>query len=52
MFWLLSPRLYGTVVLATLTLTTYLAYIGHPLFPALVLLIIFVMLVSWANTPN
>jgi hypothetical protein len=50
-FWLLSPRLHGTVVLATLALTTYLAYLGHPLFPALVLLMIFFMLVSWANTP-
>jgi hypothetical protein len=51
-FWLLSPHLHGTVVLATLALTPYLAYLGHPLFPALVLLMIFVMLVSWANTPD
>jgi hypothetical protein len=51
-FWLLSPRLRGTVVLATLTLMPYLAYLGHPLFPALILLMIFVMLVSWANTPD
>ena len=51
-FWLLSPRLYGTVVLATLALTPYLACLGHPLFPALVLLMIFVMLVSWANRPD
>jgi hypothetical protein len=51
-FWLLSPHLRGTVVLATLALTPYLACLGHPLFPALVLLMIFVMLVSWANTPD
>jgi hypothetical protein len=51
-FWLLSPRLHGTVVLATLALTPYLAYLDHPLFPALVLLMIFVMPVSWANTPD
>jgi hypothetical protein len=50
LFWLLSPRLHGTVVLATLALTPYLACLGHPLFTALVLLMIFVMLVSWANT--
>jgi hypothetical protein len=30
----------------------YLACLGHPLFPALVLLMISVMLVSWANTPD
>jgi hypothetical protein len=51
-FWLLSPRLHDTVVLATLAQTPYLACLGHPLFPALVLLMIFVMLVSWANTPD
>jgi hypothetical protein len=51
-FWLLSPHLHSTVVLATLTLMPYLACLGHPLFPTLVLLMIFVMLVSWANTPD
>jgi hypothetical protein len=45
-FGLLSPRLHGTIVLATLALTPYLACLFHPLFPALVLLMIFVMLVS------
>jgi hypothetical protein len=45
-FWLLSPHLHGTVVLATLALTPYLACLGHPLFTALVLLMIFVMLVN------
>jgi hypothetical protein len=40
-FWLLSPRLRGTVVLATLALTPYIAYLGHPLFSALLLLMIF-----------
>jgi hypothetical protein len=39
-FWLLSPRLHGTVSLATLALTPYLACLGHPLFLALVLLMI------------
>jgi hypothetical protein len=48
----LLPCLHGTVVLATPALTPYLAYLGHPLFPAVVLLMIFVMLVSWANSPD
>jgi hypothetical protein len=30
----------------------YLACLGHPLFFVLVLLMIFIMLVSWANTPD
>jgi hypothetical protein len=51
-FWLLSPHLCGTVVLATLALMPYLAFLGHHLFPALVLLMTFVMLVSWASTPD
>jgi hypothetical protein len=38
--------------LATLVLTPYLACLGHHLFAALVLLMIFVMPVSWANTPD
>jgi hypothetical protein len=49
---MLSPRLRDTVVLATLALAPYLACLGHPLFSALVLLMIFVMLVSWENTPD
>jgi hypothetical protein len=50
-FWLLSPRLHGTIIWVILTLTPYLACLGHPLYPTLVLMI-FVMLVSWANTPD
>jgi hypothetical protein len=51
-FWLLLPHLHGIVALATLALTPYLACLGHSIFPARVLLMIFVMLVSWANTPD
>jgi hypothetical protein len=49
---MLSQRLRGTFVLATLALTSYLACLDHHLFSALVILMIFVMLVSWSNTPG
>jgi hypothetical protein len=48
-----TPRILAAVATSTwyrhlghLPLMPYLACLGHPLFPALVLLIIFIMLVS------
>jgi hypothetical protein len=41
-----APRILAVVALATLALTPYLTCLGHPLFPTLVLLIIFLSCLS------
>jgi hypothetical protein len=42
----------GIIVSVILDLTPYLACLGHPLFNVPAINMIFVMHVSWANTPG